>query len=489
MKANRCFRDDEGISNVLGSILIFALLVMFFVVVQVEFVPHWTEEDEAHMQDTLRTQLTTLKGEIDRQAGNRTSSVATTAVTLGERGTGVFSRDTVPGTISFAPDRAPVSVTAEEMRVLRQGVVTTFATGESWEDPVGGTATINNVFEVQHLRLRVINAICWDANSYVQLDITDANGEGGRYRFSVKAGNPSDGFISTVMLDKTDPDSTIYDQGESFFHEPNECNALTEPAADCSDAQSLLASGDAKPWWEDLLAPELHFSDVLAAAATPFTLDLTTNAGGSYSACGQYTISYLETDPGGGSTVLVGNSGVVVSPYIRETGGGSIEVQVPTQELPQQKFVLEGGAVILVQEGEGTMIVPPAFYVDNVGTKTKVILSQIGLTGLSDSFTRKGSVAVTVDGQTSTPVIATAPGMWYRIATDYPGIWCDHFTELFEDSDLAATEYTITQSVAGAADGFCEVQIIGQDATFGTGDPHDLSIELTRATVQVAFQR
>jgi hypothetical protein len=74
--------SQSAVSNVVGGILFFALVVTLFIVIRVNFVPVWEAEREADHMETVQGQFAQIKADVDRMVANRTQAGVSDPITL-----------------------------------------------------------------------------------------------------------------------------------------------------------------------------------------------------------------------------------------------------------------------------------------------------------------------------------------------------------------------------------------------------------------------
>lgn len=444
--------SDEAVSNVMGGVLFFTIVFLFFVTIQVDFVPQWTEDDEAALATQAQGQMSQLKGEADRQAANRSASGVGNPITLGERTASKFFQSAgPPGSLSFEPGVANVTLSTKELLILEESGRTTFASNETWTE-LTGPVTLEDVSDVRHLRMRIIDPESYDDGDAINLTIRDVDDE---YAGSIVLYNrefPSGYSITARVVSASG--EVIYDQGESAFQQ-------SQPPM----------------WWLDAMAPELHFQDVLLAAEGPVTLEFQ-----QLGMDGAYTITYVQADDDG--SVLVGSAGRTVADYERSFEGGRLSVDLPAQHFASQSYHMENGGVVLEQDDGHAMRVPPVFQAKAVGSITKITITTPALTGGSDAVSHRGTINVVTDGQGGNQLVGTAPHLTYAVATAFPDAWIAHFDDTLSGAGLddASGEYEISQ-----AGGVVTVTVYGKTADPASTD-HDLAVDLTHARVHIDFQ-
>lgn len=449
MKANRfARRSEDGVSTVLGGILVFSLVIIFLIMVRTEFAPRWQEEDEAQHMSAVGDQIAVLRAEADRQASNLTNQPVQVPISLLERQTSrLLSPPNLPASLSFATGGS-IEIGTSEMRVFESGGRSLLGIDEDWTN-VGGSPQLTDVEDVHHLRIRIVDPEGADDGNHVDLTITDADSQfAGRLRVYIQ--EFLSGYAVNVLVQNA-AGVTIYDQGESTFQQH------TPPFH-----------------WTDALAPELHFIDVLAAAAKPATLDWT-----EVGITGSFTVTYVD---GGGA--MAGNSGSLVSDFERTVTSGKITFEGTSQEFVQQDIHLEAGAVIVTQAEGHAMRTDPVFTVRVAGGQASISMNVPGLSGSSHAITTNGMASVLLESTSSNTIRGTSPDWSVKVPTTHPALWADMWTRHLESAGLtaAADHFSITTDATSAS-----LTVYGP-----TTDPnstvHDMNIELHHAVVDVRLQ-
>lgn len=459
MKANRAHRpfrpprsggvahDDSGVSTVLGGILFLALLSVFLVTVRVEYVPVWEEEREARHMEKVQGQFAAMKSEFDRQAGNRTGSAVSHPLSLGELvGSRIFSAPSIPATLTLSSGTSPVVLATNELRIFEENGKTSFGAGENWTE-IGGETLITDVDEVRHLRLRLDDPDGASDGDYVQVNITDADGDfAGQIRAYVVI-DPPDRLI--VVRTTAADGEILYDQGVSFHQ-----------------------VGAVEFWWLNALDDEKQFRDLLVAAEEPLTLDFVENG-----MTGEYTLAYTDSAGGGVS----GNSGQTIPDYSKALSGGRLQASYQNAYFPSQIYTLEAGGVVLQQGEDAVMRIEPGLSASVSGTQTTLDLTMPNLEGTSDAVAAVGTATVNGAAKSTTHISGSAPRWSVSVTTDHPEAWTQAWADILDRAGLDAGtgEYTTATTPTQA-----QLVVYGK-TTAPASTEHDINIDLTYGSIDV----
>lgn len=446
MKANRRGRGrpgDDAVSTVLGGILFFALIIMFLIVIRTTFAPVWQEEDEAKHMSAVQGQFAALAGAADSQASNATSQAVGLPVTLLERQTSrFFTPPNLPASLAFEPGTADVRMSTSEFLILQDGGQSLAGLDEDWQDISGDSIEVHGI---EHLRLRVLDPGNEADGNSVTITVNDADGDFAG-DLQVRIRDVGDGYVVTTRV-RSDT-GTLYDQGTSYF------------------------DGDTPTFhWVDALAPELHFADVLRAAAKPATLDFS-EAGMQ----GQYAITWRD-DAG----TLQGGSGVLLQDWAADYVGGILRLEAQNQRFPGQTYELHNGAVLLTQDDGQVLRTDPFFDVRSDATGTRLSMVVPSLVGEGDAVSTNGAVTVSLDGRRPDALVGTAPTWTWSVDSPAPAAWADMWERALGAAGLseASGHFSITTTATTAT-----LDVIGVQ----TGAVHDLTIELHHALVEVRLR-
>ncbi|HUR61595.1 MAG TPA: hypothetical protein VM286_04445 [Candidatus Thermoplasmatota archaeon] len=392
-------RDDGAVSTTLGAILMFGLLVLTLVTVQIKFVPVWDRERESTLMLTVGGQFAAIKSDIDRQADNRSTVPVTDPLSLAPSGGfSFFTRAVRPADLAFAPAGSGngFGFYSSSLHVLSRNGQPPPTAESDWK--AIATNTEANIVSIQNLRLRIADPASYTTGQSVLLTISDA---ANAYAGQMKVNN--------------------IDHGPTYTFEVLVYSAAS--AATPINIVQLNFDKGSPPAYQyiDLLDRSFQFNQVLSAAATPFRLDLTRNG-----MVADYARTYTAQSSGG--TTTVGNIGTPVTPAanvaVTSLGGGTLMLTSHNQQYPQQTYVLEYGAVILVQPDGAVMASAPSFQVAQVAGQVKLDWVVPGLTGLSGAVTGPPSAQVALAPIGSRiDLQATAPCAKFTLGTSYGLVW------------------------------------------------------------------
>jgi hypothetical protein len=415
--------DDKGVSAVLGAVLMFGLFVATLAMVQVQFVPVWAKEKEAALATNLANELAQINADMGRQVGNASAAAMTDPLTLGSEGFSFFSQAAQPATVQFAPTAGGLSIASNQITIQEQQGVDLSVLGEEWRT-VGATTSVTSVQDIEHLRIRIVSDTGekkpFSRGDYVNLEITDADGAyAGAYRGYIHNAK-DDLLVRITKADRTD----IYDQ--PFI--------------------SDIITKDFDAVWLDTLDVSIPFEPILTAAKAPYSLTLTSFFAKALPAAVHADFSIVYDQVVGGTTQRVGGQGVVIPNYVRAGPGGALSVALPNQQLPEQTYTLEYGALLLDQPDGSAMVVPPTFDVVAGVTQVRIAWSLPGLGGQANSISGSDKASVTLaPAGSSLSLGALAPRLTFAIATTHPGLWAS-----FWDGKLAMAGLSGNVTAQGA---------------------------------------
>jgi hypothetical protein len=457
--------DDDGVSTVLGAILVFGLLVVTLVSIQVNFVPVWDREREASHMQALAGQLASLKADLDRLADNRsTSPVAQPLLLARPSGFSFLSGSALPAEASLAPAAAGSGFTATspQLRILSRNGQQLFAGGESWQAVAGNT--VSDVAAVHNLRVRIAEPASHGTNDSVAVAITDAAGRAA-------------GRVDIVHID----------------HELTYTLELrTYAASSATTAVTIVQEEHSKGsppayLYLDLLRRDLQFAQVLAAAAPPFRLDITRNGMDA-----DHTIAYTAQVADGG-TVLVGQAGLVVPDYAATLPGGSLIVAAPNQRYPAQTYVLEHGGLLLVQPDGAAMAVGPALTATVGAGQVSLSWTVPALSVPATTVAGTGAASVQLQpAGARTELTAAAASVTFTLATRHGAVWADHLAAVMEAAGLTvgpcASGNPAGLNACVAADAAqATLTVYGLQAS-ASSTLDDITLTLKGATIQAAIR-
>lgn len=453
-------RDEQGISNVLGAILVFGLLVMTLVTIQVRFVPVWDEEREAKHVDTVIQQLSLFKADAERLATNATGGSVTDPVTVSpEGGFRFFHPASLGGELTFEPSASDLGIVLEspQLRITQRDGVALYALSENWV-AITSTGAEEDITDVNHLRVRLVEPNDEDGGDFASLTVTDASGDYAGKAVITILTDPSERSVQTEIFSASSSTVPITVQRESYFQQV-----------------------DPEFVYVNLLDDELLFGQVLAAADEPFDLALESDAPTDLDA--DYTVAYIDSEGGSGGS----EGGVVVPDYNNTLASGVLSFATRNQRLPEQTFVMEHGAILAVQSDGAVVMVPPAF--DVAASSDQVILDWVvpGLAGSDTGMSgiRSASLLASSAGA-KTSIEALGALVNVTLPTSYPDAWADFFDERMSSAGLSDSGAQPQYTVSVAADSVT-LRVFGT-VTDPDDDTEDVFLRYQQATISIELR-
>ena len=469
-------RSDDGVSTVVGAVLVFALVIVTLVSIQTKFVPVWDKQRESDQRLQTMSQLATLKGDLDRLTGNTTTVPASNPVTLAHaEGFRFFQgRSALPGAMTFSPPAAGSGMTlnSSALTVFTRNGVSLFGVGETWAS-VGAGQTLTAVTDILHLRFRIVDPS--NAEGFLNFTMTDANGNcAGRIVLQDTVQFGSDNNIQAQIYGPRTPAAATCATNPITIEDWNQKKQLTP----------------AYFYWNAFDANS-QFPSVVAAATYPLTLVMDLDG-----LQGDFTIVY-DTNAGGG-TVRVGSAGITIPDYTNTMAAGSLGLTLPNQRLPEQAFVFEYGALFLTQPDGAVMAVPPNFGVSNSNGRTQVSWSFPALNGAASQVAGgRAAVVQALPTGSRTFIDGAAPDLTFRIDTAHPEIWRAYWDDKLSAAGLSSSstaahsscsttvagpEYTITTTASAAT-----LDIFGDCPNPAETATTDLSLNFQQASLNVVL--
>lgn len=455
-------RDDAGVSTVLGAVLVLGLFVITLVAVQTQYVPVWDKQREQDLALLLGNQVGTLKADLDRLAGNKTSIPLSDPISLKpQQGFTFLQGSGLAGTVAFTPGTGTgFQVASNQLTLQQSGGVTLYGLSEDWTSLLPGQ-TITDVTNILHLRLRVN-------------DPTDTDGS---MTFTIRTpGGLCQGqltiLVQTLVGSDRDVQASVY-------------GPATPLAASCNPTAITQRNSDAKKqtapafYYIDALDFDLKFAPVLAVASYPATLTLTTT--GTFPTTPVSSSASIVYDQTGG--VRVGGGGLVIPNYSSSAAAGALKVVRNNQQVPSQTYTLEYGAVFLEQPDGAAMVVPPLFSVASSATQTAVSWSVPTLQGSTSAIT--GPHSATLLGIPTGQRLfldAAAPSLTFTLETTHGALW-----QSFWDTSLravglstAAGHYTLPPPTATSA-----TLVLYGPTTAPASLTNDLKLTLQQSSISI----
>lgn len=415
--------DEAGVSNVLGAILMFGLLVLTLTVIQVEFVPVWTEDREARQMQALVNDLSQLKSDLARQAGNDSAtSITDTFVLRNEGGFSFFQSGGAPGaTATFTP--APLGTgiflsTTSPVQVLRRNGQNLFGLDpNSWETYV--TEDVEDVGEVSYLLLRVTvpqGSQCGNQNGHsATLNIYDA----------------ADVLVAAVH-------SEVKNTGSG-----SDCAVAVQTrdglGNELNNDNELFTQNVGSPVnvYFDLLEPQRLLAAILAQSDGPFTLEFEQHP--TLPLIAAYQIAYEVATTGGAA-----GSGGLLDPlgFNDVHASGHLSVAARNERFPDQTYTLEHGAIVLSQEGNAVMAVAPDLELETSADQASVTWTVAGLSGANVALGSPRVAAQAAPTGEVQDVWLLATSLDLTIPTAHPAAWQAYLQDQLNAEGWLAAQYS-----------------------------------------------
>lgn len=399
---------DEGVSVVIGAILLTAIVLGSIVMVQLTYVPVWEEDNEAKQAVAAMDGMAKLNGDIATSLQNGTKTTLSSSVDLQRESNNPLAGSTFSQRLVFTPgghQQAGFSLSTPNL--LQQSVNgTTFAgVNESW-NAVEGTQLIEDSTDVINFRMNITDADPSDGDQLL-VKIVDAQGKDSGTLTAYFEEDPPDLNLHVRVRAPTNPPTTLYDNRILSIHQVN-----WQPG-----------------YYIDLLNSDYRFDRLLDAARTPIDVHLIEDP-----TQGEFTVTYQKDE--GGSSVIVGGGGVAVQDFSRSLRPGTLAYESDNAHYPDQDILLENGAVILSQRDGAVFRVNPPISVADVGGTTKMTINLPVLTGESTTFTGSSSAVVQTIATKSERMVGVAGTLNLTIPTQFPGLWADHLEDKFKAAGL-----------------------------------------------------
>ncbi|MEA3189981.1 MAG: hypothetical protein QOD77_563 [Thermoplasmata archaeon] len=472
-------QGDEGVSSVVGAILMFGLLVITLVTIEVDYVPVWDRQREKDASILAARQVSEIRSDLDRVVGNQTLSPVSQPVSLvHEQGFSLFGRQPIPGTVTFTPTATNAGLTistARPVALQRSGGNPLYALDEDWS---WTGAAIANVQGIVHLRLRIPSPGGLPTGTQtLSFTVTDANGHCQAQARLVATG--------TTLVSKS--------------VELQVFAAAVPAAAACASSAIHIRDtyiGAAAPanYYVDLMDPGTMFPTALAGipvGVAPLTIAFSQGTTG-----GQAAVVYDQLTSFG--TVRAGGAGQTLSTYTNFIPTGVLSVGIANQQLPSQTYVFEYGGVFLEQADGEAMLVPPQFALGVTEGQTRLRWSFPALAGGSAAVTGSRSATVVASPTTGREwTELAAADLTFTISTSHPEAWVAFWQDRLALAGLSATPVApvppCTVLTPGAQYSVSSTATSATLVLFGpcsaTADTtKDVQLELVAATVDIALQ-
>ena len=443
-------RDEDGVSAVIGAILVVGLIVATTITVQTQYVPVWSEQREYGHVQTLQNQLATLKDELDRQVQNRTSFAKTTSVTMGVPAGGSFNGQSIPDKFAFDPTPKTATWGTNAITLFGQDGRLTDAVNENWATVQTGTE-VTNVFSVHSLRVKLLDVSNTDNGDHVTVTVYGGDGLfAGDFR---------------MLVDNADQQNNDY----AIYH-----RTRTASSTVISDNPHQY-SGPRAPIWVDLLLPEERFQQILAAAAPPMRLVLTQTE------AAEFAVTYTIVSEG--EEIIVGG-GAVTNQFAKSSQSGSLVYHNFNEHYVAQEYHFEHGGLILKEGDQALFHLRPLFNVGRVVDVTSVVMVLPGLVGNAATLAGESNAAVVTRPGLQRAYLGQAPMLGVTLQTSFPAVWATFWADVLADVPgfVPGVHYTISTTSTTAS-----LTIYGTDADAGSF-ANDVFLDVRQSDIQVELK-
>lgn len=447
----RAALDQEGVSAVVGAILVIGLIVAITVSVRVNYVPIWAEDREAEHARSILNQLGALKSEIDREVDNRTTIAFSNPLDMGVSASNALGAPKIPDRIALEGPARAVYLGAPQFVLIEEDGETLEAFSETWSS-ITATADLEDVFDVSSLRLRVTEIKKANTGDDVTITVYDAGGAfAGDFKFSIIDAGGADFLLYSTV--RAADGSTIIDNPLSQHN-----NAVLSP------------------YWVDVTDASYRFDQVIDAADAPLTLRLTENGLDA-----DFSATYSIYANG---QIITAGGGLTVPYFSRMHSGPSLVYTNANQYFVPQEMVYEHGAIILDQDDAQTMRVEPTFTAGLVGNVTNLLIVVPTLSGTDQVVTGEGPATVYTTPHDRRSYIGRAPMFTMTVETAFPSVWAGFWTQkmLAIPGFVAGAHFLVSYT-----EGSASLQVYGTDPDAGSSD-NDLYLTIRQATIQTQLR-
>lgn len=403
---------EQAIANVVGAILVLALVAVTTVKIQTTYMPTWEEEREVAISRNFARQISELVSGLSLQVDNESAGTLSSPISMtGGQREGMFMSSGIPARLRFAPDAAHVSMSASELRIVLKDGRPLAGAAEDWVPVLVGTK-VQDIHELQHLRIR-INLLTSSLNegNYLKLVLKNATGA-----YAGEVGVWVQDEASTKLIHTKTVNAagvTLYDQAASF-----KVNRLPDY------------------YWINAMADEVIFAPVAAVASGPFTIETSRLGLG-----GDFAATYLQWT--GAGPVLVGGGGLTLTNWAPSHSSGTLSYQSQPSRYVEQRIDVENGAAILSQQDGHLFLIEPSVFVRKAQNSVQIDLTLPRLTGNADVRSDDGLVSVRTVGGVRENLLGTTPRLNLTITTAYPDLWASFLTARLDESGLSKAGYRI----------------------------------------------
>ncbi len=443
---------DEGVSVVIGAVLLLAILVAALVAFRLSYIPAAGEHAEAEHATITSRAADTLGVEIRDGARDGQSVPSATAIPMGASYPFLVPGPPRSGAVSFDPGEHAMRLESPSLTIHTRNGTHVGGGGSSgaWQS-IEGAQTITDVDAVHALRVNVTDPDPLDGET-VSVEVRDQDGEyAGEFWLIIERDPPDINLIARTIAPPA-PGTVVFENHLLSVHQQN------WPA----------------PYWVDLRTPLFGFATLLDQALSPLTLEFA-EAGLEAT----FVISYSEQQDGVSRTV---GGGVTVEPYERSWQTGPITIDTPAEFFVGQERIVEHGAVILAQPDGATFQTEPPITFQATSSFAKANLLLPALQGTPFSVAGNERVDVRTWAQATQHVSAGAPEATLVLGTGFPDLWTTYLEDELEAEGLEAPgDYQIAANATHVT-----LTLTGPD-----GDPatRDVSLNLIQSRIQTRVTR
>lgn len=447
---------DDGVSVVIGTILLIGLVTTTLVTIQVHYVPGWERNAEAQELRTLREQFAALRSVLDDQLDNRSAFPRASPFALTAQRDGAFV--TAPAgahALAFEAGSNPVTLQAPKLWIeVRNRSEEAAGIQETWGSFSG--ASVSDIGPLHSLRLRIDEVGDDHEDDYVNITMRNATGAlAGSVNFTgIKDGSDHWTKVRTTCGPASCTSAAVLLDQRHYFH----------------------AKEEVEDFIIDVLDPALRFSKVAAAASWPQSISVA-RAGFT----GEYAIGYTPfSSLVNGTAPDPGIALQEVPAYAATWDGGSLVLRNVPHRLDAQTYVLENGAFVWAQADGQAFRMAPEFAVNVSNNVTYLELGIPSLVGDSGSVAAGGAATVYTSATGHATVAGHAARLWLNVTTDYPGLWTALWDDRLAEAGLAlGTHYVLSSSPTRAS-----LEVRGLQSA-PASEERDIRVAVRRAVIDI----
>ncbi len=448
-------KEDEGVSAVVGAVLLLLVATLFVVQWRLEWIPTLESEKEAGHGLAVDAQLGQLRAHLNHLATNRSDDVAGLPVSLGAPASTSLSEGTrVPSVLAFRAENANLTFRAADMQVLKRNGHPQGVPANAWT-AFGGVIQFSDVHSIQDLRLRIadVNALHNTRTASVNL-LDDVGAPLGSY---------------TVRVNHQSPNLLVHHEVR------NGAGELVTSAMESFEEASSFS-----PYFVDVLASETAFRQVIANAPQPFQVRLAYDPGFNTDYIARYHVVDSE-----GVVVPVISGGQQVLNWEEVLVSGTLSYFAQNQYYPAQTIRMANGAMVLAQDEGRLFRAEPPLQIRSVNNVLYLDWSMPLMEGPDQALAGDMVVHTFAAPLEHRSMTGSAASMDFTLQTPDPGLWASLFRQRLVATGLSESGLFPGFTITTTGDEVT-VSIIGPDS-----DPLSsvrdvvLSYRVTRVYVQI----